>query len=83
MASISKSTDIIANARHEGRKTKGQASVWGVDTSDEVVLAVSSEQGFAPGARGYSNGGVASFSAAEARALAQALLDAADAAERL
>jgi hypothetical protein len=46
-------------------------------------LAVSSEQGFAPGARGYSSGGVVALSADEAREVAAALLAAADAAEAL
>lgn len=83
MSNLIERATIVADAHHDGRKTKGQAEVWGVDTPNEVVVSVSSMQGFAPGTRGYHSGGVAAFSAAEARALAEALLAAADAAERL
>jgi hypothetical protein len=74
---------IIAEAHHDGRKTKGQAEVWNVRDADKVVVSVSSMQGYAPGARGYSSGGVAAFSAAEARELAAQLLAAADEADEL
>ena len=76
-------TTIVAESHHDGRKTKGRAEVKDVTDADTVVVAVSSMQGYAPGARGYSSGGVAALSAAEARTLAQALLAAADQAEAL
>ena len=83
MSDITKEQIITAEAHHDGWKTKGQAAVWGVDTADEITLSVRSKQGYAPGARGYSCGGVVNFSAAEARELAAALLAAAEQAERL
>ena len=73
---------IIAEAHHDGRKTKGEVGVE-ARASDEIVVAVSSEQGYAPGARGYSSGGVVALSVAETRELAAALLAAADEAEAL
>lgn len=81
-------TVIVEEAHHEGRKTKGQACVevspgHRAEPHHGVVLAVRSEQGYAPGSRGYSIGGVSKFSPAEARQLAQALLSAAAEVERL
>lgn len=73
---------IIAEAHHDGRKTKGEVGVE-ARASDEIVVAVSSEQGYAPGARGYTSGGVSKFSPAEAREIAAALLAAADEVEAL
>ena len=73
---------VLAEAYHDGRKTQGEVS-FAVRGSDKVVVAARSEQGYAPGARGYSSGGVAALSAAEARTLAAALLAAADEADAL
>lgn len=79
---------IIEEAHHEGRKTKGEAEVqvspgYKAEPDYGVVLTVRSEQGYAPGARGYSSGGVVALSVAETRELAAALLAAADEAEAL
>lgn len=83
MSNIAESQTVTAETHHGGRKTKGHAEVWGVDTANEITLAVTSEQGYAPGARGYSHGGVATFSASEARHLAALLLAAADKADTI
>lgn len=77
-----KSVKVIEEAHHEGRKTKGEARVE-ASAPDKIVVAVSSEQGYAPGARGYRSGGVVALSVAEARDLAAVLLAAADEAEAL
>ena len=73
---------IAEEVYSEGRKTQGQVSVE-ADRHDKVVVHTRSEQGYAPGARGYSVGGVVALSAEEARALAAVLLAAADQAEAL
>jgi hypothetical protein len=83
-----KRVEIVAEAHHDGCKTKGTAGVevspgYKAEPDYGVVLVVRSEQGFAPGARGYSHGGVSKFSPAEAREIAAALLAAADEAEAL
>ena len=80
-------TVINADTHHDGRKTKGRATVkahpgWNDEPHYGVVVTVRSQQGYAPGSRGYSPAGVTKFSPAEARRLAQALLDAAAEVER-
>ena len=60
---------VIAEAHHDGRKTKGVAEVevnpgYKAEPDYGVLLVVRSEQGYAPGARGYSSGGVSKFSPA-------------------
>jgi hypothetical protein len=79
---------VVAEAHHDGRKTKGSAGVevnpgYKAEPDYGVLLVVRSEQGFAPGARGYSHGGVSKFSPDEAREIAAALLAAADEVEAL
>lgn len=79
---------VIEEAHHEGRKSKGSAEVevnpgYKAEPDYGVLLVVRSEQGYAPGARGYSPGGVSKFSPAEAREIAAALLAAADEVEAL
>lgn len=73
---------VLEQAHYEGRKHQGRAEVE-AHGPDKIVLAVSSEQGYAPGARGYSHGGVVALDPAEARDLAAVLLAAADEAEAL